>query len=77
MSGSKPIFLCVIGSYGGQSEPPVPFADPRLERHPCRRLGVRDKPFGATPPPAIQCAHVELRTGCAKAWHKARGLKGQ
>ncbi|TKS88990.1 Forkhead box protein O6 [Collichthys lucidus] len=24
-----------------------------VERHPCRRLGVRDKPFGATPPPAI------------------------
>lgn len=39
-------------------------------------LGVnRLEPPSPPRPPAIQCAHVELRTDSAKAWHKARGLK--
>lgn len=60
-----------IRSHWGQSLPLVP-------RGASPVLGAWDKPFGGTPPPhlALQCAHVELRTGCARAWHRTGDLRG-
>lgn len=51
---------------------------PRLERHPCRRLGARDKPPRATPPPCypLRARWITQRL-CESRAQGEGGLKGQ